>query len=189
MVKEPRPGRAKTRLGRDIGMVPAAWWFRHQAGGLIRRLSADPRWRTALAVTPDAEGLASRVWPRHLPRLAQGRGDLGRRMARLLALPGPVVLVGADIPGITRAHVAAAFRALGTHEAVFGPAGDGGFWLVGLAGAPRAGLFAGVRWSSRHALADSLATLAGARVGFVATLDDVDGGADLRKSAPPRFCA
>ena len=49
MVKEPRPGRVKTRLGRDIGMVGAAWWFRHQTRSLIRRLR-DPRWQIVLAV-------------------------------------------------------------------------------------------------------------------------------------------
>jgi glycosyltransferase A (GT-A) superfamily protein (DUF2064 family) len=52
MVKEPVPGRVKTRLGRGIGMVPAAWWFRHQTARLIRRLE-DPRWELVLAVTPD----------------------------------------------------------------------------------------------------------------------------------------
>jgi len=39
MLKEPRAGRVKTRLGRDIGMVPAAWWFRHQVRGLLRRIA------------------------------------------------------------------------------------------------------------------------------------------------------
>ena len=42
MLKEPRPGRVKTRLGREIGMVPAAWWFRHQVAALLRRIE-DPR--------------------------------------------------------------------------------------------------------------------------------------------------
>ena len=70
MVKEPHPGRVKTRLGRDLGMVGAAWWFRHQTAKLLRRLR-DPRWDLVLAVSPDAEGLASRVWPADLPRFAQ----------------------------------------------------------------------------------------------------------------------
>ncbi|MEO1293015.1 MAG: hypothetical protein AAFV62_09325, partial [Pseudomonadota bacterium] len=52
-VKEPVAGRVKTRLGRGIGMAPAAWWFRHQSRHLIRTLSADPRWETILAVAPD----------------------------------------------------------------------------------------------------------------------------------------
>ena len=80
MVKEPHPGRVKTRLGRDIGMTAAAWWFRHQSGSLIRRLGRDPRWQTVLAVSPDQEGLASRVWPYHLPRWPQGRGDFRPRL-------------------------------------------------------------------------------------------------------------
>ncbi len=181
MVKEPHPGRVKTRLGRDLGMVGAAWWFRHQTGALLRRLR-DPRWDLVLAVSPDVEGLSSRVWPADLPRLAQGRGDLGDRMgAAMDAMPaGPVCVIGADIPGVTRAHVARAFAVLGGEEAVFGPAPDGGYWLVGLKRMRRhAGLFDGVRWSTEHALADSVASLRGARVAYVDTLRDVDTVADL----------
>jgi rSAM/selenodomain-associated transferase 1 len=182
MLKEPRPGRVKTRLGRETGMVAAAWWFRHQTAALLRRLD-DPRWRLILAVSPDREGLQSRIWPAHLPRLPQGRGDLGNRMGRLLRglPPGPVCIVGGDIPALDAPHVARAFAALGRHDAVFGPAPDGGFWLVGMKriAAPPATLFRGVRWSSPHALADSVASLHGCRIAMVDTLRDVDGAADL----------
>jgi len=182
MVKEPRPGRVKTRLGRDIGMVPAAWWFRHQARVVLRRLE-DPRWQLILAVSPDREGMLSRIWPAHLPRMAQGPGDLGDRMGRILRAlpPGPVCIVGADIPGIQKPHIATAFKALGGHEAVFGPAPDGGYWLVGLkrvAPVPAA-LFGDVRWSSEHALADTLRAFDPARVAILDTLRDVDTVADL----------
>ncbi|WP_171236119.1 TIGR04282 family arsenosugar biosynthesis glycosyltransferase [Ruegeria sp. HKCCA6837] len=183
MVKEPHPGRVKTRLGRDIGMVSAAWWFRHQTRSLIRRLR-DPRWQIVLAVSPDAEGLNSRVWPADLPRAAQGRGDLGDRMGRMLrGMPkGPVCLIGADIPGISRAHIASAFGALGRSQMVFGPAPDGGYWLVGAQryAALPAGLFRNVRWSTEHALADTLATVPGARVSLMDHLRDVDTVADLK---------
>jgi len=187
MVKEPHPGRVKTRLGRDIGLVPAAWWFRHQTRRLLRRLR-DPRWDIVLAVSPDAEGLQSRVWPGDLQRCAQGGGDLGARMARMLGqVPrGPACLIGADIPGITRGHIAEAFAALGRHDAVFGPAPDGGFWLIGLKHPRRQppGFFHNVRWSSEHALADSLGTLPDMRIARVATLRDVDGADDLSMTAP-----
>ena len=182
MLKEPRPGRVKTRLGRDIGMVAAAWWFRHQSAQVLRRLE-DRRWRLWLAVAPDAAGMSSRVWPAHLPRLPQGAGDLGDRMGRLFRSlpPGPAVMVGADIPGVTAAHVAGAFAALGRAEAVFGPAEDGGYWLVGLkrVRAVPAGMFAGVRWSTPHALADTEASLAGLRIARSEVLRDVDTAADL----------
>ncbi|MDJ0630477.1 MAG: TIGR04282 family arsenosugar biosynthesis glycosyltransferase [Rhodobacter sp.] len=182
MLKEPRPGRVKTRLGRQIGMVDAAWWFRHQTARLLRRLD-DPHWRLALAVTPDSEGLSSRAWPSHLPRVPQGKGDLGARMGRILRRfpPGPVVIIGGDIPGIRPAHIARAFAALGGHEAVFGPATDGGYWLVGLkrSAPPPATLFRNVRWSSEHALADTVATLPGYRIALTDTLMDVDTANDL----------
>ena len=183
MVKEPHPGRVKTRLGRDMGMVPAAWWFRHQSARLIRRLAADTRWQTILAVAPDHEGLSSRVWPADLARWPQGRGDLGDRMGRILrhAPKGPVLIIGADIPGITPALIAKAFAALGRHDAVFGPAPDGGYWLIGMkrTRALRAGVLDGVRWSSEHALADTRACLPDCDVAFIDFLQDVDTVADL----------
>lgn len=182
MLKEPHPGQVKTRLGRGIGMVSAAWWFRHQTVRLLREVD-DPRWRLVLAVAPDTEGLRSRVWPGHLPRIAQGGGDLGARMARIMRRmpPGPVCIIGGDIPGLRRGHVARAVKALGAHDAVFGPASDGGYWLIGLkrTGAVPAGFLRGVRWSGPDALADSMATLPGARIALVDTLDDVDTAADL----------
>lgn len=183
MVKEPRPGRVKTRLGRDIGMTASAWWFRHQTARLIRRLQ-DPRWRVVLAVAPDREGLQSRIWPAQIWRMPQGRGSLGDRMARALRrqLPGPVCVVGADIPGITRLHIARAFQALGGAEAVFGPAADGGYWLIGLKNArpAPASLFENVRWSTEHALADTVASLGDLRVAYTDILHDVDTADDLR---------
>jgi len=183
-LKEPRAGRVKTRLARGIGSVRAAWWQRHQAARLIRRLAADPRWETWLAVTPDAEGLASRVWPAHLPRWPQGGGDLGVRMGRAFRgfPPGPLVIVGADIPDLGPDHVAAAFAALGDHEAAFCPTYDGGYCLIALKRSPRrapVGLFEGVRWSTEHALSDTLASLGGGKVALLETLRDVDDAVDL----------
>ena len=181
MVKEPRPGRVKTRLARDIGAVPAAWWYRHQVRALLRRLE-DPRWRLVLAVAPDG-ARRSTVWPAALPRWPQGGGDLGARMARMLrrAAPGPACLIGSDIPGVRRTHVAQAFAALGRTDAVFGPAPDGGYWLIGLKAPhrPPPGFLRGVRWSSAEALGDSRATLGRARIVEVETLADVDTAADL----------
>lgn len=186
MLKVPRAGRVKTRLGRDIGMTTAAWWFRHQTARLLRRIE-DPRWQTVLATAPDRDGLTHRRWPAHLPRVPQGRGSLGARMARLMwgLPPGPVCIIGGDIPGITRAHLARAFDALGRADAVFGPATDGGYWLVGLRRTRPAPptLFKGVRWSSEHALSDSIATLPDAKVALTDTLQDVDTEEDLMSCA------
>lgn len=181
MVKQPVSGRVKTRLGRDIGMPAAAWWFRHQTRSLLRRLR-DPRWHIVLAVSPD-RAVGSSVWPASLERWPQGRGDLGARMARALSsVRGPVVLIGADIPSIETCHIAEAFQTLGRASSVIGPSGDGGYWLVGLRNGARRppDLFQNVRWSVPDTLADTLPTLP-QPVGFVAELEDVDTLDDLRR--------
>lgn len=178
-VKEPRPGRVKTRLGAGIGLVPAAWWFRHQSQRLVRRLASDPQWRTVLAVSPDHEGMTSRVWPSIIPRQRQGSGDLGDRMFRALNNHGPTIIVGSDIPDISRQDIAAGFNALGGNDVVLGPAEDGGFWLVGCRHAPPRNIFRNVRWSTEHALSDTLTNLKGASVAFLRELNDVDEASDL----------
>jgi len=185
MAKAPRMGAVKTRLAADVGLVKA-WTFQRRCLFDTARKLHDPRWRCWLSVTPDRAALQTRLWPKGWVAIPQGGGDLGQRMlSPLLALPpGPVVIVGADIPGVTAAHIAAAFEALGENDFVFGPATDGGYWLVGAKRHPRlVDPFFDVRWSSKHALGDTLANLPdGARVGFVKTLADVDNAKDLIKS-------
>jgi len=174
-VRLPRLGTGKRRLARDIGAVAAVRFERLMLARSLRRLGHDPRWSLRLAVTPDRAA-------RQLGAHPQGRGDLGARMKRGLATcpPGRKLLVGSDIPDLCPAHIAEAFALLGRHDVVFGPASDGGFWLVGCRHRPPG--FGTVRWSSEHALADILGNLPKAlSVGFAATLDDVDDGATYRR--------
>ncbi len=182
-VKAPRLGRVKTRLALDIGNLAAWSFYRNNTKRLLRRLGVSRRWCCWLAVTPDDAGDA--IWPRHLVHLNQGAGDLGDRMANVFeTLPaGPAIIVGSDVPGITGAQIARAFGELNFCDAVFGPAADGGYWLVGLGDARLARkLFQGVRWSTRHALGDTLANLGpGRRAALLDELADVDRGADLKR--------
>lgn len=176
-VKAPRLGQVKTRLAADIGIVAAWAFYRRTMTDTVRRLASDRRWRCWLAVTPDSAGLRFA----NAAVIPQGPGDLGRRMARVFATlpPGPAVIVGTDAPDVTPAHIARAFRALGAHTAVFGPAADGGYWLVGLKRSPRIpDLFRNVRWSSRSALADTRANLS-EKPALLETLIDVDDGRSL----------
>jgi rSAM/selenodomain-associated transferase 1 len=185
MAKLPVAGGVKTRLAREIGVAGATRFARHAAATLLQRVGYDRRWQTTLAVAPN-QGLGSRVWPRGMARRPQGGGNLGTRMQRIFASKhaGPMLIVGTDVPDIRPAHIAEAFRRLGRHDAVLGPATDGGYWLVGLRRRPRVPRpFANVRWSTPHALADTLANLEGCAVAFVATLSDVDSAIDLRLNA------
>lgn len=184
--KAPALGAVKQRLGRDIGDLAALAFYRTTLAGLARRLGGDPRWTTVLAVTPDRSAADAAGWPPGLPRHGQGPGDLGARIARVLRVGGdaPVVVIGSDIPEVTAAHVARAFQALTRADAVFGPSGDGGYWAVGWRGARAlpATALTGVRWSTRHALADSRASLgASPTVAVIDALDDVDDAQSYRR--------
>jgi len=184
--KAPRMGRVKTRLARDIGGVRAWGFYRHALSRLVLRLASDTRWQTYLAVAPDTSCEDTGIWPEGVSRFRQGRGDLGDRMHRAFVRmpPGPVVIIGADIPDIQPRHIQNAFRTLGDHDAVFGPADDGGYWLVGQKRLPKTrAIFSDVRWSGPHALEDTCANLSNARIGYLETLIDVDDGDDFRRWA------
>jgi rSAM/selenodomain-associated transferase 1 len=185
MAKQPRAGAVKRRLARGIGAVAATRFYRATLRHTLMRLAADARWRTYLAVAPDA-ALSETCWPSwpRVPRIAQAQGDLGARMQALFdgMAPGPVILVGSDIPGISPAHIAEAFRLLGQADAVFGSARDGGYWLVGFKRSPgRLAPFHDVPWSTDRALAATCANLKGRRIAFAATLGDVDTAEDLKR--------
>lgn len=187
--KAPRMGLSKTRLAAGIGATQA-WRIKRALDARTCRVARDPRWSTRLAVAPEKD-LKARfpgAWPDGLARLGQGRGDLGRRMARALATFGagaggrPVLIIGSDAPDLRATDLDRAFAALRRADIVFGPAVDGGFWLIGAG--PRLArrlTLRPVRWSSPHALADTLLTLpVGARVARLRTLADVDDAASLR---------
>lgn len=185
--RAPQAGRVKRRLGKEIGVMEAARFYRRILDAQIRRMMRDPRWTVWLFITPDT-ALRHPAW--HLVpisrRKPQRQGDLGRRMKLPFDTlpPGPVVLVGSDIPAMRASHIARAFGLLGQHDLVFGPARDGGFWLFGarrLKPLPRS-LFADVRWSTPTALADTLAGLPRhVTTALADTLDDVDDDASLRR--------
>ena len=104
-----------------------------------------------------------------IPRLGVGKRRLAREIGDVAALR------------FERLMLARRLRLLGRHDVVFGPARDGGFWLVGCR--HRAPDFGRVRWSSRHALPDAVANLPrSVSVGFAVMLDDVDDGEAYRRA-------
>lgn len=185
LAKAPRRGAVKRRLAAGIGDAAALAFYRATLRGVARRLGGDPRWTLWIAVTPERVDMHSwRFGLRRRPRLLkQGAGDLGHRMGRVLRTlpPGPVVIVGSDIPALDRRHIADAFAQIGGADLVFGPALDGGYWLIGARGAARhADLFRAVRWSTGHALEDTRANVPpGRRVALLAALQDIDDAAAL----------
>jgi len=187
-LKAPHMGRVKTRLAHDIGHVKACALYRTMTASILNRFGRDPRcktWQRWIAITPDRETLPRNLCSSNWQGISQGSGDLGARMDRVMHClpPGPAVIIGSDIPGIKPHHINQAFKRLGSDDAVFGPAIDGGYWLVGLKRRPVVPeVFDNVRWSSEHALADTLVNFrAGQHIALLEELEDIDDGAAYRR--------
>lgn len=188
-------GIAKTRLARAIGPV-AAWQANRQLHRLTLAAATGGRWRCVIAAAP-AKALRLHVpglWPAQIPRFAQCAGGLSRKLLHAAEQVAPAMkasaradigFIGTDCPDITPRGIAEGFRALHRADFAFGPTPDGGFWFMGVRAGARRHLrraFAGVRWSSAHTLADISGNLGPvARIAWIATLADIDDGADYRR--------
>jgi rSAM/selenodomain-associated transferase 1 len=186
-VRAPVLGAVKRRLSKSIGDAAARRCYAEMTRCVVDRIGAWAQWRLALAVTPDRFARRGRFWRRDIARIPQAGGDLGRRLEHALtrAATGPAIVVGSDVPAIEARHIRAALAALADHDIVFGPATDGGYWLIGVKHPTLArGLFRNVRWSSVHALADTLANVPRhRRVRLIEMLEDVDDVATWRRWA------
>jgi len=178
--RAPVYGQVKQRLARDIGKTAALEFYRETLTALIARLRHGPWKLTVSVATPGDQYHA--VFS-GIETAEQPRGDLGVRMKSALDDHTGChrIIIGSDIPDIEPGHIQRAFALLSNHDLVFGPATDGGFWLIGCSAAQlkfeqqdRA-FMNGVRWSGCYALADTLKTLSPhKRVATACTLSDVD---------------
>ena len=201
VAKAPQSGRVKTRLGAEIGMERAALMA---CASLLDTLAActaavGPE-RCHLSLSGDldravgaTELLAALAgWNIH-PQEGDG---FGARLAHAHArVAGPVVQVGMDTPHLTPELLLGAADGLDIHDAVLGPAEDGGWWVLALRDPTAASVLAGVPMSTPRTYADTRAALAasGLDVGTTTSLRDVDEVADadaVARLAPgSRFAA
>ena len=173
-------GAVKRRLAKDIGPVAAIHFYRQNLQRITRILARDPRWQLWLAITPEN----ARLWP-GIPAnaniITQGHGDLGDRMDRVMhGLPaGPAVIIGADIPAVEPRHIERIFTQLKREDAVIGPAGDGGYWAIGMQRRPVIhGAFKNVNWSSGMEMFQTLGNMTRWNRAWATELHDVDDGDD-----------
>lgn len=180
--RRPQLGVGKRRLAANIGNVAAVRFQRHALNAVLLRLWSPRLWRLWIAVSPDYPT----GWVRRGAAIGQGGGSLGDKLARMTrSLPnGPIVIVGSDTPQVSADDVRSAFRRITSSGAVFGPAVDGGYWLIGLSpAARRRPPFKAVRWSTPHALADTAANLGSGGYTLLRKLEDVDDGESLARTS------
>lgn len=159
--KLPQPGQVKTRLAAETSPEWAAQVARAFLLDMLDRLSVIPA-RRILAFAPAEAGAAFAVLAGERYILVpQATGDLGQRLEaffsqQLAAGARQTILLGTDSPTVPLALLEQAFDELEQADVVLGPATDGGYYLIGC-GPRLPPLFANIRWSSRHVLADTLA--------------------------------
>jgi uncharacterized protein len=185
--KAPVPGLAKTRLAPSLGEAGAAALAERMLRHALAQATAADVGPVELCAAPDATHPALlAAAAEHGARLTeQGTGDLGLRMHRALTRSlmrhGRALLIGTDAPALDADVLRQAASALQEHDAVFVPALDGGYALVGQRRAdPR--WFSDMRWSHDRVMDETRERLraAGVRWAELPPVADIDEPADLR---------
>jgi len=165
-VKNPVPGRVKTRIGRVVGFEKAARLYKCFVLDMLETFSTlDVPLRVHFH-PPEAEAEIGRAFRLKCDIFPQQGPDLGRRMENAFSLAfahgfDRAVLVGSDIPDYPAALLARALKALMDSDAVVGPSRDGGYHLIGFRKSTYAPeVFDGPKWSGPDVLEQTLSIMA-----------------------------
>ena len=187
--KAPEPGKVKTRLIPALGEAGAAALHRRLVMHSLRVARDAGLGPVELWCAPDTRHAFFAECERQFGASlhSQCEGDLGARMRRaletILERARRAILVGSDIPALSAQYLRDAERALGrAHDAVVGPAEDGGYVLIGLARCDPE-LFRDIPWGEPEVLAETRGRLAALRWRCLElpALWDVDRPEDLER--------
>lgn len=185
--KEPRLGRVKTRLAKEISEKQALALYQsflNDTLDCVRRLE-----KINPVLAWDGEGD-----PSYLKSIAedfmfyqQWSGDLGERMHHAFEHAyrqgaSKIVIIGSDAPTLPSEFIKGAFDRLDQYDVVIGPSDDGGYYLVGLK-TPDEHLFVDTEWSVSTTRDQTLLQIkkSGKTVCMLPQWFDVDTKEDLDK--------
>ena len=182
-VKNIKLGKVKTRLAKTIGNQ-AAFEVYKELVNITEQ--ATKTLQTPLKIY-FSDAVVEHKWGNAYKAVQQGN-DLGERMKNAF-LKGfsegykRIVLIGSDLPDINASHILDGLEALKQVEAVFGPAEDGGYYLIGLSKMNH-DIFENKPWSQSHLLSETLSELKQHHITFTTleTLNDIDTFKDLEAS-------
>jgi uncharacterized protein len=190
--KAPVPGFAKTRLMPALGAEGAAALAQRMLSHAVEQACLAGLGPVEICATPDTShpSFAQLAAQHGVDLTSQGNGDLGQRMHRafcrvLLPPAGRALLIGTDAPALNAVMLREAADLLIRHDAVFVPAIDGGYALVGLQCAdPR--WFSDMSWSTPSVMQTTRERLkaASAQWAELPPVADIDEPADLAHLPP-----
>lgn len=183
-VKNIKLGKIKTRLAKTIGNEGAFQVYKHLVEiteNATEKLNVEKH-------IYFSDVIIEEKWPK-TSKFTQKGVDLGQKMQNAFEngfIDGfeKVILIGSDLPDISPEIIEKGFKALNGNEVVFGPAEDGGYYLVGMT-KKHSAIFTDKQWSTSTLLAATLAGLKENKIGFslLETLNDIDTFEDLKKSS------
>lgn len=186
-VKEPLPGKVKTRLGKQIGEDLSAQLYAAFLQDFTETINSLTQIESIFAYAPSTSSALQ-----YFQTLSSGKQelwqqpetDLGSRMVQFfkdhLAPENPVVIVGSDSPTLPASLIEEAFELLKENDVVLGPAVDGGYYLVAQAKfIPE--MFEGIEWSKPSVLQQTIERLKEAHhsIGLLTPWYDIDSLEDL----------
>jgi uncharacterized protein len=187
-VKVPIQGTVKTRLATAIGAETAARLYRCFVSDTLTGVRRAGYPLLVFFHPPEADRAVDAWLGEGLTCLPQRGGDLGERMfaafQEAFRWCSRAVLVGADCPDLPDEILHEAFACLNTHDAVLGPARDGGYYLIGFSssGGMREEIFQGIEWGSSGVHEATMAAMRMHRIHFhiLPLWRDVDDYDDLK---------
>ena len=190
----PEPGTTKTRMIPELGADGAADLQRRMTEHIVCRvvqLIETRKMPVEIRYDGGSEQLMAAWLGNGFSYFPQGQGNIGLRMGRALEHAftqgfETAVIIGSDIPDITTDILKNAFEMLKHIDLVLGPAGDGGYYLIGVHRQtfrhwhPR--LFNDISWGTESVLPQTLtiAESLGLNYSLLDTLNDVDRPEDLQ---------
>lgn len=164
-VKAPEKGTVKSRLAREMDGDFVLRLYESMVLDTIDMLKTT-RVPFRICYTPPDAGGAVKGWlgPEYEYEPQTG-DDLGERMelafSRIFAEGvDEALLIGSDIPELTREVIHEAFASLATHDAVVGPANDGGYYLIGFRkNTFSPGIFHDMFWSAPSVFRETMGRL------------------------------
>lgn len=191
MAKYPRIGQVKTRLARQTNRKAAVRVYLSLLENVLKNTSPEESDRYRLGCFIEPSNMTEQFAKRY-PSLAfyhpQQQGNLGQRMQDALRVllhdegANSALLIGADIPQLSRSHLRLAFEALNDHDLVIGPTDDGGYYLIGMKKVEPSA-FKNIDWGTSSVLPQTLKAVDKSNLSCIQleTLSDLDTISDLEK--------
>ena len=193
--------RCKSRLSKEIGALQATKIQEKLTNHTIKVVKEVQKEGLAnIKVAIDGIGInAAKKWAlsNKIKNIAlQGPGNLGTKMKRQFLkthaeknisnnIPDPILIIGTDLPTLSRLDLIQALQILNQKEMILGPSTDGGYWLIGLSNKLLAPLciwpFSGINWGTDRVLQKTIQLACKNQIDYqlLQTKNDIDNIIDL----------